>query len=121
VIHSFRPEPDERAITQPQSASLRLFHRYSEPFSSPYTLYSLVVHLPSEISQQRSDPPIPVPPEPGREVDDVGPQSLFIITNSRKMALRGSWLRESTASPSFRDLRMNSLNALHELAATRRA
>ena len=37
------------------------------------------------------------------------------------MTLCGSWLRESTASPSLRDFWMNSLNALYAPVATRRA
>jgi hypothetical protein len=121
VVHSFRPEPDERTITQPEPTSLRLFHRYLQPFTSPNALHSLVVYLPSEFFQQCSDPSIPVPPEPGREVDDVGSQSFFIVSDFQDMALGGSWLRESTASPSFRDFRVNLLNALYEHAATRRA
>ena len=121
MVGSLWSESDERTITQTESASLRLFHRYPEPFSSPYAFHSLVVHLPPEFFEQRSDPPIPVSPEPGREVDDVGPQSFLIVPDSWSMSLSGSRLSESTPGPSFRDFRMNSLNALYALAATRRA
>ncbi len=116
-----RPEPDDRTVTEPEPASLRLFHRYPEPFSSPYAFHSLVVHLPSDLLQQSGDPPVPVPAEPGCQSDDIGLQGFFIVSDSWNVALGGSWLSESTAGPSFRDFRMSSLNALYALAATRRA
>ena len=78
MVRSLWSESDEGAVTQPESASLRLFLRYPEPFSSPYAFHSLVDHLPTEFFQQRSDPPIPVPPVPGCGVDDVGPRSFLI-------------------------------------------
>ena len=121
MIHMLRPEPDERTVTQPEPTPLRLLHRYPEPFTSPKTFHSLVVHLPSEFFQQRCDPPVPIPAKPGREIDDVGHQGFFIVSNHWNMALGGSRLRESTAGPSFRDFRMSSLNALYALAATRTA
>jgi len=41
----------------PHMRVLRLAdHRYPEPFSSPDAFHSLVVYLPSEFFQQRSDP-----------------------------------------------------------------
>jgi len=106
---------------KPELVSLRLLHRYLQPFTSPNALHSLVVYLPSEFFQQRCDPPIPVPAKPGREIDDVGLQGFFIVSDSWSMTLRGSRLRESTTDPSFRDFRGNLLNALYELTATRRA
>jgi hypothetical protein len=121
MVHMLRPEPDDRTVTEPEPASLRLFHRYLQPFTSPYTFHSLVVHLPSDLLQQSGDPPVPIPAKPGREIDDVGHQGFFIVSDFQDMALGGSWLRESTASPSFRDFRVNLLNALYEHAATRRA
>jgi len=119
MVRSLWSEPDERTITQTESASLRLFHRYLQPFSSPYAFHSLVVHLPPEFFEQRSDPPIPVSPEPCGEIDDVGLQGFLIVPDSWSMSLSGSRLSESTPGPSFRDFRMNSLNALYALAATR--
>jgi hypothetical protein len=80
-----------------------------------------VVHLPSEFFQQRSDPPVPIPAEPGRQSDDIGLQGFFIVLDSWNVALGASWLRESTAGPSFRDFRVNLLNALNEHTAARRA
>ena len=121
MVHMLRPESDERTVTQPEPTSLRLFHRYPEPFTSPEAFNSLVVHLPSEFFQQRCDPTVSVSAEPGREIDDVGHQSFFIVSDSWNVALGRSRLRESTASPSFRDFRMNCLDALYELTATRRA
>ena len=116
-----RPEPDDRTVTEPEPASLLLFHRYLQPFTSPYTFHSLVVHLPSDLLQQSGDPPVPVPAEPGCQSDDIGLQGFFIVSDSWNVALGGSWLRESTAGPSFRDFRVNLLNALNEHTATRRA
>ncbi len=106
----------------PHMRVLRLAdHRYPEPFSSPDAFHSLVVYLPSKFFQQRSDPSIPVPPVPGCQGDDIGLQGFFIVSDSWNVALGGSWLRESTAGPSFRDFWVNLLNALNEHTATRRA
>ena len=80
-----------------------------------------MVHLSSEFFQQSGDPPVPIPAKPGREIDDVGHQGFFIVSNHWNVALGGSRLRESTTGPSFRDFRVNLLNALYELTATRRA
>ena len=121
MVGSLWSESDERTITQTESASLRLFHRYPEPFSSPYAFHSLVVHLPSDLLQQSGDPPVPVPAESGCQSDDIGLQGFFIVSDSWNVALGGSWLSESTAGPSFRDFRVNLLNALNEHTATRRA
>ena len=121
MVHMLRPEPDDRTVTEPEPASLRLFNRYLEPFPSPYAFHSLVAHLPSDLLQQSGDPPVPVPAESGCQSDDIGLQGFFIVSDSWNVALGGSRLRESTTGPSFRDFRVNLLNALYELTATRRA
>ena len=121
MVHMLWPKPDEGAVTQPEPASLRLFHRHPEPFSSPYALYSLVVHLPSELFHRaviRRYPDLP-----NLVVRAVMP-ALSASSLSRTpgvVVLSRSRLREGAASPSFRDFRVNSLNALHAHAATGRA
>jgi hypothetical protein len=121
VVYPLWPEPDERDIPQPEPASLRLFHQYSEPFTSPNAFHSFVVHLPPEFPQQSSDPSVPIPTEPGCKVDDVARQGFFIVSGSWDMALGGSRLSECTAGPSFRDFWVKLLDTPYALATTRRA
>ena len=121
MVHMLRPEPGDQTVTQPEPASPRLFLRYPEPFTSPYAFHFLVVNLLSDLLQQSGDPPVPVPAERGCQSDDIGLQGFFIVSDFQDMALGGSWLRESTAGPSFRDFRVNLLNALNEHTAARRA
>ena len=66
-----RPEPDARAIVEPQSAPLRLSPRYLEPLLPPDPLHTLVVHLPPFDAQQVRDLTIAVATEPARQPHHV--------------------------------------------------
>ncbi len=61
-----RPEPDVRAIVEPQPAPLRLTSRYFEPLLPPDPLHTLVVHLPTFDAQQVRDLSVSVATEPAR-------------------------------------------------------
>ena len=47
MIAGQRPEPDARAIVEPQTAPPRLPPRYLEPLLSPDPLHTLVIHVPA--------------------------------------------------------------------------
>ena len=61
------PEPDARAIVEPQPTPFRLPSGHFQPLLPPDTLHTLVVHLPALDTQQVRDLAIPVPAEPARQ------------------------------------------------------
>ncbi len=66
-----RPEPDARAIAQPQPAPFRLPSRHLEPLLPPDPLHALVVHSPAFDAQHVRDLAIPVATEPARQPNHV--------------------------------------------------
>ena len=105
VTFSLRFQPDDRTVIQPEPASLRLLLRHFQPFSSPDALYTLVINLPSLITEQRCDPAISVPSEPYCQLDDVGGQRFFIIQGLQGSALCRSMLVEHPTGSAFRHSR----------------
>ena len=67
VIPVQRPEPDARAIVEPQPTPFRLPPGHFEPLLPPDPLHTLVVHLPALDMQKVRDLAIPVPAEPARQ------------------------------------------------------
>ena len=118
VTFSLRFQSDDRTIIQPESPPFWLLLRDLQPFSSPDTFYTFVVHLPSLITEQRSDPAIPVPAEPYCKHDDVSGQRLFIVERLQRSTLRRSVLIEHPAGPAFRYSRQYLLDVFHALSAT---
>ncbi len=64
VIPVQRPEPDARAIVEPQSPPFRLPSGHFEPLLPPDALHTLVVHLPALDTQHVRDLAVPVATEP---------------------------------------------------------
>jgi hypothetical protein len=62
---------------------------------------SLVIHLPTCISQQGRDPAIAVSAILLRQLDHIGNQAIFVRTSNRNLALRGSVLPQNPASAAF--------------------
>jgi hypothetical protein len=71
MAFAFWLQPDDRTVIQPEPSSLRLLLRYLQPFSSPDAFYTLVIDLPSLITEQGSYPSIPIYTEPYCKLDDV--------------------------------------------------
>jgi len=55
VVWILRPQPDTGSIIQPQSGAFWLFRRHFQAFFTPYSLYMLVVHSPSIVSEHPCD------------------------------------------------------------------
>jgi hypothetical protein len=71
MVWILRPQPDARSIVKPQSGAFWLFCRHFQPFFAPYSLYSLVVHPPSFVSEHRRDPSVSIAAVLARQLDDV--------------------------------------------------
>jgi hypothetical protein len=62
-----------------QPAAFRLPLGHLQPFPTPHPLYSLAVHRPARVPQQRRDPTIAVSPIPLRQFDDISRLSGLIL------------------------------------------
>jgi len=52
------PEPDARAVVQPEPASWPMFSGYLEPLTAPDPLDAITTNPPASLDQQRGDPTI---------------------------------------------------------------
>jgi hypothetical protein len=71
---------------------------------SPCAFNTLVVHPPSGVPEQRSDPAVAVPVVLGCQVDDVPGQELVVVRDLRPRTLCSSWLSQYTAGFTFRNM-----------------
>jgi hypothetical protein len=94
VIAVLRPQSDARSVGQPQPASLGLFIGDLEPLASPDALDPLVVDYPARLAQQRSDLAIAVAAVLLGKLDNIGRQTLLVLTAARDLALRRAMLPE---------------------------
>jgi hypothetical protein len=78
VVPILRLQTNARTVVQPEPSFLRLFHWYFEPLMSPQAFDTLVVDLPSGVSEQSCDPTVAVTTILARQFDHVGHQAVFI-------------------------------------------
>ena len=98
VIAMLGPQPDARAVRQPQPAALGLFGGNLQPLSPPDPLDALVVDDPAgRCSQQLRDLAVAVAAVLPRQFDDVGGQPLLVVTPLGRLALRRAMLSECRA------------------------
>ena len=95
MVWTFRPQPDARAVIEPEPASLRLLLRNLQPLQPPDPLDAFDVHHPPSVPQQGCDPSIAITAVLVGERDDVGGQSRFIIRHRWYLALCGSMLAKN--------------------------
>ena len=104
MASTLRPQPDARAVSEPEAAAFGLFLRHFQPFPSPDALDPLLVHPPAFDAQQSADPPIAIAAVGRRQADDRRGQRLLIITDDGPPALRRARLADHRASPALRDI-----------------
>ena len=97
-----RPEPDTRAIVQPEPPLLLLLVGNLQPLAPPDPRDPFVVHEPACASQHRSDPPVAIATVLSRQFDDAGCQRISIRPALRNLALRGSVLSQCAAGAALR-------------------
>ncbi len=121
VVRVFGPQPQARAVRQPEPAPLGLLGRDLEPLAPPDPLHPLVVDHPARgRAQQLGDLAVAVAAVPARELDDVGGEPLLVVPAPRELALRRAVLAERSAHAALGDLEPPS-DALDAGAAPRGA
>ena len=106
MVAMFRPQPDARAVREPQAPAFWLFVRNLQPLTPPDPFDPLVVHEPAGMPQQRGDLAITVAAVLAGQFDNVGGQPLFIVSPRRRLALRRAMLPERHASATLGDLKL---------------
>jgi hypothetical protein len=80
------PQPDARAVGQPEAASLGLLGGNLQPLASPDPFHPLVVDQPACPAQQRAD--LAVAAITARQLDEIGSECRLILTAPRRLAAR---------------------------------
>ena len=94
-------DPNAGAVTQPETATFRLFHRHFQPFTPPDAIHPLLVHMPAIPSQQGRDAAIAIPAEPLGQGDDGRCQHILVLTHHTRLTLGGTVLADHTAGPAL--------------------
>jgi hypothetical protein len=120
VITVLRPQPDARSVGQPEPASFGLFIGDLQPLASPDALDPLVVDYPARLAQQPCDLAIAVAAVLLGKLDNIGRQTLLVLTAARELALRRAMLSERRAGATLGDMQLRS-HLLNAGTATRGA
>ena len=120
VITVLRPQPDARSVGQPEPASFGLFIGDLQPLASPDALDPLVVDYPARLAQQPCDLAIAVAAVLLGKLDNIGRQTLLVLTAARDLALCRAMLPERRAGATLGDMQLRS-DLLNAGTATRGA
>ena len=120
VIAVLRPQPDARSVRQPEPAALGLLLGDLEPLASPDTLDPLVVDEPASLAQQPGDLAIAIAAVLPGKLDDIGRETLFVVTTARDLALRRAMLPERRTGATLGDTMLGN-DMIHAGTATRGA
>ena len=71
-------QPDARLFIQPELPLLWLFHGHFKPLTPPQTLHTLVIHLPTCVSQQGSNAAITISAVLAHQLDHDLDQAFFV-------------------------------------------
>jgi hypothetical protein len=107
-------------VPEPQSAPLWLILGHLQPFLSPDSFHSLMVHHPAVTSQQRQDAAITVSSIPGRIANDGSSQPNLVIRLGGSVTLGRTRLANHPADTPSRH-RQSLPDMLDALPATGRA
>ena len=88
VIGSLRPQPDARAVVEPDTPTLGLLLRDFQPFPPPDAVDTLDAHAPALIDEQLADAPVAVATILRRKPHDRFRQRRFVCAHFRLAALR---------------------------------
>ena len=111
-----RPQPEARAVREPQAPPFRLLQRHLQPFASPEPRHPLVVHPPALPPQQSRHRPVPVAAILTRQRGHALRQGPRLGGHPRGLALGATGLAHHPACPPLRDAQA-SLH-LHDGRAT---
>lgn len=121
MVPPLGPQTDAGSVVEPEPTPLGLFGWNFQPLTSPDPFDPLVVDDPAGgRSQKLRNLPIAVAAILTGEFDNVGGQSLFVISPRRRPPLRRSMLSEYAANPALGQPQLRS-NMIDANAATRGA
>ena len=103
VITVLRPEPNARAVVQPQAASRLLSLGDFQALPTPDPADTVLAHIPPCVVEEGRDPAIAVPTILRAQSDDGPRQRIFISSNRRNVALRSPRLADQPARVTFRE------------------
>ena len=112
MIALLRPQPDARSVGQPM--------RDLQPLALPDTLDPLVVDCPARLAQQRGDLAIAIAAVLPSKLDNIGGETLLVLTIARDLALRRAMLPERRTGATLGDMQLRS-HLLNAGTATRGA
>ena len=120
MIALLRAQPNARSVGQPEPAALGLLRWDLQPLASPDTLDPLVVDYPARLAQQFGDLAIAVAAVLPGKLDNIGSETLLVLTAARDLALRRAMLPERRTGATLGDMQLRS-DLLNAGAATRGA
>jgi hypothetical protein len=88
MIAVLRPQSDARSVGQPEPAALGLLRWDLQPLALPDTLDPLVVDYPARLAQQLGDLAIAIAAVLPGKLDNIGGETLLVVTTARDLALR---------------------------------
>ena len=120
VITVLRAQPNTRSVGQPEPAALGLLRWDLQPLALPDTLDPLVVDYPARLAQQFGDLAIAVAAVLPGKLDNIGGQTLLVVTTARDLALCRAMLPERRTGATLGDMQLRS-DLLNAGTATRGA
>jgi len=120
MIAVLRPQADARSVCQPEPATLGLLRWDLQPLASPDTLDPLVVDYPTRLAQELGDLAIAVAAVLPSKLDNIGGETLLVLTTARELALCRAMLPERRAGATLGDMQLRS-DLLNAGTATRGA
>src|SRR5262245_1416356 len=108
MIALLRPQPDARSVGQPEPAALGLLMRDLQPLALPDTPDPLVVDCPARLAQERGDLAIAIAAVLPSKLDNIGGETLLVLTTARDLALRRAMLPERRAGATLGDMQLRS-------------
>ena len=120
MIALLRPQPDARSVGQPEPAALGLLMGDLQPLTLPDTLDPLVVDYPARLAQELGDLAIAIAAVLPGKLDNIGGETLLVVTTTRDLALCRAMLPERPTGATLGDMQLRS-DLLNTGAATRGA
>ena len=120
MIALLRAQPNARSVGQPEPAALGLLVGNLQPLTLPDTLDPLVVDYPARLPQQFGDLAIAIAAVLPGKLDNIGRETLLVVTTARDLALCRAMLPERRTGATLGDAKLTT-NMLDAGTPTRRA
>ena len=120
MIALLRAQPNARSVGQPEPAALRLLMGNLQPLTLPDTLDPLVVDYPPRLAQELGDLAIAIAAVLPGKLDNIGGETLLVLTTARDLALRRAMLPERRTGATLGDMQLCA-DLLNAATATRGA